>query len=107
MDSFSSASHSKWDDDRAWSSQEWKTDIESCERSGRSDKISWKIIRKVRPGHEEIRLDGTAQSVRNGKHLLTDRDDLISILKKRQDLNNSSLETMKQSWNCQWNQDHS
>ena len=28
MKSFSSASYSKWDDDRAWSSQEWKTDIE-------------------------------------------------------------------------------
>ena len=28
-------------------------------------KISWKMIRKVRPGHEENRLDGTAQSVRN------------------------------------------
>ena len=27
MESFSSASSSKWDDDRAWSSQEWKTDI--------------------------------------------------------------------------------
>ena len=24
MESFSSASYSKWDDDRAWSSQEWK-----------------------------------------------------------------------------------
>ena len=28
MESFSSASYSKWDDDHAWSSQEWKTDIE-------------------------------------------------------------------------------
>ena len=37
MESFSSASHSKWDDDRAWSSQEWKTDIELYERSGRPD----------------------------------------------------------------------
>ena len=27
--SFSLASHSKWDDDRAWSSQEWKTDTET------------------------------------------------------------------------------
>ena len=35
MESFSSASYSKWDDDRAWSSQEWKTDIETYERSGR------------------------------------------------------------------------
>ena len=26
MESFSSASYSKWDNDHAWSSQEWKTD---------------------------------------------------------------------------------
>ena len=69
MESFSSASYSKWDDDRAWSSQEWNTDIGTYERSGRPDKISWKMIRKVRPGQEEIRLDGTAQSVRNGETL--------------------------------------
>ena len=62
MESFSSARYSKWDDDRARSSQEWKTaDTEMYERSGRPDETSW------RPGfsHEEIRLDGTAQSVRN------------------------------------------
>ena len=64
MESFSSASYSKWDDDRTWSSQEWKTEIETYERSGRSVKTSWKMIRKVRLGHEEILLDGTAQSVR-------------------------------------------
>ena len=51
----SSASYSKWDDDRAWSSQEWKTDIETYERSGRPDKTSWRMTREVRPGfsHEE------------------------------------------------------
>ena len=65
MESFSSASYSKWDDDRAWSPQEWKTEIETYERSERLHKTSWKMIRKVRPGHEEILLDGTAQSVRN------------------------------------------
>ena len=69
MESFSSASYSKWDYDRAWSSQEWKTEIETYERSGRLDKTSWKMIRKVRPGHEEILLDGTAQSVRNEETL--------------------------------------
>ena len=69
MESFSSASYSKWDYDRAWSSQEWKTEIETYERSGRPDKTSWKMIRKVRPGHEEILLDGTAQSVRNEETL--------------------------------------
>ena len=51
VESFSSASYSKWDDDRAWSCQEWKTDIETYERSERPDI-------------------------------------------------NSSLETMKQNWNC-------
>ena len=69
MESFSSASYSKWDDDRTWSSQEWKTVIETYERSGRPDKTSWKMIRKVRPGHEEILLDETAQSVRNEETL--------------------------------------
>ena len=34
MESFSSASYSKWDDDRAWSSQEWKTEIKTYERRG-------------------------------------------------------------------------
>ena len=37
IESFSSATYSKWDDDHAWSSQEWKTDTEMCERSGRPD----------------------------------------------------------------------
>ena len=69
MESFSSARYSKWDDDHAWSSQEWKTEIETYERSGRPDETSWKMIRKVRPCHEEILLDGTAQSVRNEESL--------------------------------------
>ena len=101
MESFSSASYSKWDDDRAWSSQEWKTEIKTYNRSGRPDKTSWRMVRKVRPGHEEILLDGTAQSVRN-EETLRDRSGrlMTSILKKRQDLNNWPLETMKQNWNC-------
>ena len=67
MESFSSASSLKWDDDRTWSSQKWKTDIETYERSEGPGKISWRMIRKVRLGfsHEEILLDGTAQFVRN------------------------------------------
>ena len=40
IESFSSASNSKWDDDRAWSSPEWKTDTEMYERSGRPDETS-------------------------------------------------------------------
>ena len=80
-----------------------KTDIETYERSGRPDKMSWRMIRKVRPGHEEIRLDGTAQSVRNEEtpRERSERPDIDSQEEKRQDLNNSSLQTMKQNWNCQ------
>ena len=69
MESFSSASYAKWDDDRDWSSQEWKTEIKTYERSGRPEKTSWTMVRKVRPDHEEILLDRTAQSVSNEETL--------------------------------------
>ena len=69
MESFSSASCSKWDGDRAWSSQEWKTEFTTYERSGRPDKTPRRMARKVQPGHEEILLDGTAQSVKNEEAL--------------------------------------
>ena len=62
MESFSSASYSKWDDDRAWSSQEWRAEATTHDRSRRPDKTSWRMVRKVRPGHEEMLLDGIAQS---------------------------------------------
>ena len=35
------------------------------DRSGRPYKTSWRMVRKVRPDHEEILVDGTVQSVRN------------------------------------------
>ena len=41
FESFYSASYSEWDDGHAWSSQNWKTDTEMCERSGRPDVTSW------------------------------------------------------------------
>ena len=72
MESFSSTDYSKLDDDRAWSSQEWRTETTTYDRSGRPDKTSWRMVRKVRPGHEEILLDGTAQAVNNGG-ILRDR----------------------------------
>ena len=39
MESFSSTSYSKLDDDRAWSSQEWKTETTTYDRSGRPVKL--------------------------------------------------------------------
>ena len=69
MESFSSTDYSKLDYDRAWSSQEWKAEATTYDRSGRPDKTSWRMVRKVRPDHEEILLDGIAQSVRYGETL--------------------------------------
>ena len=69
MESFSSACYSKLDDDRAWSSQEWRARGHDARSIGRPDKTSWRMVRKVRPHHEEILLDGTAQSVRNEEAL--------------------------------------
>ena len=40
MESFSSTDYSKLDYDRAWSSQEWKTEATTYDRSGRPDKTS-------------------------------------------------------------------
>ena len=56
------------DYDRAWSSQEWKAEVTTHDRSGQLDKISWSNV-QVRPHHEAILLDGTAQSVRYGEPL--------------------------------------
>ena len=63
MESFSSTDDSKLDYDRAWSCQEWNAEATTHDRSGQPDKPSWRMVRQVRPDHEEILLDGTAQSV--------------------------------------------
>ena len=65
----SSTDYSELDDDRAWSSQEWKTETTTYDRSGRPDKTSWRMVRKVRPDYEEILLDEYAQSVGYGETL--------------------------------------
>ena len=83
MECFSSTNHSKLDDDRAWSSQEWKAEATTYDRSGRPDKTSWRMVRKVRPDHEEILLDGTSESVRNGETLL-DRSGRLDNLQDAQ-----------------------
>ena len=68
------------------------------ERSERPDEISWRATQETQPGfsHEETHHDGTAQSVVN-EVIPRER---MSILREEHGLNNSSLETMKQNWNC-------
>ena len=65
-DKLSSAGYSKLDYDRAWSSQEWKSDVTAHDRSLKPDKTSWSVVQQVRPHHGDTLLDGNAQSVRYG-----------------------------------------
>ena len=68
-ESFSSTDYSKLDCDRVWSSQEWKAEAATHDRSGQPDKTSWRMIQQVRPDHGATLPDGTAQSVRYGEPL--------------------------------------
>ena len=58
MESFSSASYSKLDNDRAWSSQEWKTEATTYDRSGRPDNINSQEV--ARPQNFTMGSDTTA-----------------------------------------------
>ena len=69
LESFSSTDYSKLDNDRVCSSQEWRAEATTHDRSGQPDKTSWRLVQQVRPDHEEILLDRTAQSVRYGETL--------------------------------------
>ena len=64
LQSFSTTDYSKLDYNRVCSSQEWKAEATTHDRSGQPDKTSWRMVQQVRPDHEEILLDGIAQSVR-------------------------------------------
>ena len=67
LGNLSSTDYSKLDYDRAWSSQERRAEGTTHYPSGQPDKVIWRMLQHARPGHEEILLDGTAQSVRCGE----------------------------------------
>ena len=46
-----STDYSKLDYDRAWSSQEWKSEVTAHDRSGQPVKTSWRMVQQVRPHH--------------------------------------------------------
>ena len=66
-DILSSTDYSRLDYDRAWSSQEWKSEATAHDRSGKLDKTSFIEVHQVRPHHEDALLDGNVQSVRYGE----------------------------------------
>ena len=91
MESFSSTDYSKLGYDRAWSSQEWKAETTTHDRSGQPDKTSWRMVQQVRPpDHEEILLDGTAQSVRYGE-TLRDRSGQLDNINSPEVANSQNL----------------
>ena len=65
MESFSSASYSKWDDDHAWSSQEWKTDTEMYDRPWRLDVTSWDTRIPISLTRKLIMMEPRNQSLVN------------------------------------------
>ena len=65
MESFSSASFSRWDDDRAWFLKSGKLILRcTSDRATRWNFLESRATREIRPGcsHEETLHDGTAQS---------------------------------------------
>ena len=103
MESFSAAIYSKWDDDRAWFSQEWKTDLEMYDRLGRPDQTFWRTTREfdLVSLTSKFFMTEPRNTLWMRKFLVTDWSDPISIIKEEQGLNNSTLGMMKQNWNCQ------
>ena len=68
-DRLSSTDYSKLDYDRAWSSQEWKSEVTAHDRSGQPDKTSWNAVQQICPHHGDALLDENAHSVRYGEML--------------------------------------
>ena len=62
-----SACYSKWDDNKAWSSQEWKADLPMDDGTGQPVVTSWGRTHESQSSffHEKTQHDGTGQSVVN------------------------------------------
>ena len=67
VESSYSAPYSKWDDDKAWSSQEWKTDTSMCDGSVQPVVTSWRKTHESQSSfsHEKSQHDRTGQPVVN------------------------------------------
>ena len=65
MQSFSSTDYSKLDYDRVWSSQEWKAEATTYDRSGRPDKINSQNVARLQNfvmGNDETELELSVES---------------------------------------------
>ena len=59
--------HSKWDDNKAWTSQEWKADKSMDDGTGQPVVTSWRKTYEYQSSffHEKTQTDGTGLSVVN------------------------------------------
>ena len=89
-DNFSSTEYSKLDYDRAWSSQEWRADGTTHDRSGQLVKASWRVLQHVCPHHGDPLLDETAQSVRN-EELLRDRSGQLDDVNSQEEASSQNF----------------
>ena len=89
-DNSSSTDYSKLDYDRAWSSQEWRAEGTTHDRSGQPDKASWRVLQHVCPHHGDPLLDGTAQSVRN-EELFRDRSGQPDDVNSQEEANSQNF----------------
>ena len=59
--------YSKEDYGQSWSSQEWKAEVTTQDRSGKPEKTSWNAVQQTCPHHGDALLDENAHSVRYGE----------------------------------------
>ena len=91
VESTHSASYSELDDDKAWSSQEWKS-YKSVD-----DRTEKPVVC--------LSLVNTSMLFWKKKNLMTERDNPLFTLNEEQGHSNSSLETTKRNWICRWDPD--
>ena len=123
VESSYSARYSGWDDDKAWSSQEWKTDDFMDDRTGtlvetaqHTDKIivdndkvnsyteaESEMSLESRPftSSNHVSLLNTSTSSLKKEKFTIERGHPLFALNEEQGHSNSSLETTKQNQNCQ------
>ena len=104
VESSYSARYSGWDDDKAWSSQEWKADELMDDRTEQPVVVSW-----ARTHEFQSRFSREHKHVFffKKKKITIERGNPLFAINEEQGHSNSSLETTEQNWNCRWDPDHS
>ena len=104
VESSYTARYSGWDDDKAWSSQEWKADELMDDRTGQPIVTSWAKTHESQSSFSHVK---TQHDILEEEDPHDRRGNPLCMLKEKQGHSNSSLETTKQNQNCRWDTDHS